>query len=405
MRFCLVHPSDPWGVKIGGAEVFARGLLRHAPPWVTLSMIGVESATTQHTCGQWQNRQFEGRTIDFLPLLKAPAESDGDASPLSLRFTVALLSSRINWEGCSLLFNRIEPALVRTPGARLRAAVVHNDVQAQIEGPGSDVRWRHIPRMYRRVERHVFHRLDRIFVVHQPTASDYRKRYSQIADRFTFLPTWFEPDLFKPASRPKEAIRLDLEKRHPGLNASDRWVLFCGRLDQQKNPLGLINAFIRVLQTMPELQLLLVGEGLLLDQIKQKISRYPKRILWLGKQPHESLPAYYQAADVFLLASHYEGMPLTVLEALACGLPVAATPAGEIPNIIQPGRHGEISADFSVEALACTLHTALMRLQTYHAEACTHAVASFIPSVIVAHLFQTLQTPGMPVRSNEESSP
>jgi len=66
------------------------------------------------------------------------------------------------------------------------------------------------------------------------------------------------------------------------------------------------------------------------------------RVRFLGIVPHEDLPARYQAADLFVLPSHNEGMSNTVLEALASGLPLLLTPTGGTAELLEPGVNGSL---------------------------------------------------------------
>jgi glycosyltransferase involved in cell wall biosynthesis len=76
---------------------------------------------------------------------------------------------------------------------------------------------------------------------------------------------------------------------------------------------------------------------------------------WLGPRPHEDMAALYRAADVFCLPSWWEAMPLSILEAMAAGLPVVATAVGDVPRVVLPGRTGLLVPPRDPEALADAL--------------------------------------------------
>lgn len=66
-------------------------------------------------------------------------------------------------------------------------------------------------------------------------------------------------------------------------------------------------------------------------------------ITYLGSIPQSEVIALYQKASIFVLPSFWEGLPVTVLEALACEAPVIATPVGGIPDIIRHAKTGMLT--------------------------------------------------------------
>ena len=75
------------------------------------------------------------------------------------------------------------------------------------------------------------------------------------------------------------------------------------------------------------------------------------RVRFLGSVPQAELCSYYNAADALVLASSREGMPNVVLEAMACGTPVVATPVGGVPELITAPEAGELMRERSPDAL------------------------------------------------------
>jgi len=83
------------------------------------------------------------------------------------------------------------------------------------------------------------------------------------------------------------------------------------------------------------------------------------RVIFAGRQPYERVPLYFAAADVCVLASHREGCPNVVLEALASGRPVVATSVGAVPDLITSPRLGRIVPPREPGALSEALAEAL----------------------------------------------
>ncbi|RMH68797.1 MAG: glycosyltransferase [Gemmatimonadetes bacterium] len=113
-----------------------------------------------------------------------------------------------------------------------------------------------------------------------------------------------------------------------------------GRFSPQKGFTDLINAFFRVRQTLPHVHLVLFGDGeekpQLVDQTKTL--SLTNEVHFLGHQ--QPLPTLIQLADLFVLSSHYEGMPNVVLEAMSAQVPVLSTNVNGVPELIEEGVSG-----------------------------------------------------------------
>jgi glycosyltransferase involved in cell wall biosynthesis len=79
-----------------------------------------------------------------------------------------------------------------------------------------------------------------------------------------------------------------------------------------------------------------------------------------GYVPHEKLPLWINASDIFVLPSYQEGLPNVVLEAMACRKPVIATRVGGIPEIVSDGVTGILVEPLIVDQLAQAMETLLL---------------------------------------------
>jgi glycosyltransferase involved in cell wall biosynthesis len=125
-----------------------------------------------------------------------------------------------------------------------------------------------------------------------------------------------------------------------GFSDNDFVVIFSGRLDPVKNFDLLLSIFEYCHSVDQNMKLLIIGDGPERGRIEQLCSMkgIGRDVVLLGEK-REVLP-FLRVADVFLLTSFREQMPLTILEAMAVGLPVVASRVGEIPNMIVNGREG-----------------------------------------------------------------
>ncbi|MFH8120407.1 MAG: glycosyltransferase family 4 protein [Candidatus Aenigmatarchaeota archaeon] len=133
-------------------------------------------------------------------------------------------------------------------------------------------------------------------------------------------------------------------------------ILFVGRIAPAKGLEFLIHA-IKELKHLP-LKALIVGPFRYMFGENQKtgeISNYAKmllelvdkldlkeKIIFTGAIPRNDLPKYYSVADLFVLPSVYEAMPIVLLEAMACGKPLIGSNVGGIPELVKDGYNGFI---------------------------------------------------------------
>lgn len=140
-----------------------------------------------------------------------------------------------------------------------------------------------------------------------------------------------------------------------GFAEDDLLVLSVARLDEQKNPLGLIDAFALALGGDPRCHLLLAGDGALRDAARARAAHcgMGARVHFLGVR--DDIAAMLAAADLFALASDWEGRPMAVMEALAAGLPIVATAVGGVPGLVEHGATGLLAPRGDIGALARAL--------------------------------------------------
>ncbi|MFH1279728.1 MAG: glycosyltransferase [Candidatus Eisenbacteria bacterium] len=128
-------------------------------------------------------------------------------------------------------------------------------------------------------------------------------------------------------------------------------VVSVGRLSAEKRFDRLIDAVARLTDEFPELRLVLVGDGPerapLEDRARELLGG---RATFTGFQ--ESIGPWIRRGTVYALSSDREGMPMSVLEALARGAAVAAVPVGGVPEVVRTGRTGVLAEAVSAPALA-----------------------------------------------------
>lgn len=211
--------------------------------------------------------------------------------------------------------------------------------------------------------------------------------------RTHFVPNVTDTTRFSPVPSSRAEIRTAL-----GISETDLVALMVGTVNWQKGvDLGL-RACAEIAAEMRGLRVLLIGDGPTLGPVTRWARTEAPHLLvsYLGPKRNDELPPYYAAADVFLFPSRrQEGLPTTVLEAMATGLPVIATRSGGTPTAVRDGETGLLtSIDDShgfTEALRTLVHDPARR-QTLGAAGRRAAEETFDVRIVVAQLVEIMRT-------------
>lgn len=127
----------------------------------------------------------------------------------------------------------------------------------------------------------------------------------------------------------------------PALNFEGNKVIgIVARLDLQKGFEYLLRAAHQLCGAFPALKVVIAGEGPDRQAIENMIQRFGLQSSVILAGHHSNMPGIYAAIDIFVLPSLNEGLPMTVLEAMAASKPVIATRVGAIPSVIKEGETG-----------------------------------------------------------------
>lgn len=145
-------------------------------------------------------------------------------------------------------------------------------------------------------------------------------------------------------------------------------ILAVGALTEQKNYGMMIDAMVRTRSYCPdaqEMRLRIAGNGALKPELQRKIreSGAEDMIELLGDR--SDIPELMRKADLFVNTSHYEGMPIAVLEALQSALPVVATDVAGTRELIRSGENGTLVSQNDPDAFAKAICDALSDPKTY----------------------------------------
>lgn len=136
-------------------------------------------------------------------------------------------------------------------------------------------------------------------------------------------------------------------------------IVMVGRLHDPKRPDLAIRALVKVREAVPQAELLLVGDGPQRAALADLAATTGVRdsVRFLGDR--SDVPDLLRAASVFVLATQYESWPLTVMEAMAAGVPVVASRVGGIPEMVEDGRSGVLVPPDDLDALSGAVRSLL----------------------------------------------
>jgi glycosyltransferase involved in cell wall biosynthesis len=161
-------------------------------------------------------------------------------------------------------------------------------------------------------------------------------------------------DEFLSAPDPNEIRKL---KTGLGINSNEVVVGFFGRMMDAKGAFLLLEASLKLRDMIPDkpVKYLLIGNGKDSPKYKAWVNRnnISEKFVFIDFQT--GIKPYYHACDIVTLPSYHEGLPFSLLEAMACGKPLVATGVGGIPEIVKDGGNGFIIPAGSADKLAGAL--------------------------------------------------
>lgn len=179
-------------------------------------------------------------------------------------------------------------------------------------------------------------------------------------DRSRFLGKYRDKIVVVPNGLPLTDFEIPYSKEECrerlGLSQHEKLILFFGFLSPYKGPDILIKAMPKVIKYISNVKLVFAGKGRMREEL-ESLSRdltIERNVMFMGFVPDGLKSLYYKAADVYCLPSMMktECLPLTILEAMACGIPVIASDIGGIPDVVKSWENGLLVPPMNSNALA-----------------------------------------------------
>ncbi|MGQ4557296.1 glycosyltransferase [Halobellus sp. GM3] len=173
-----------------------------------------------------------------------------------------------------------------------------------------------------------------------------------------FIPNGVDIESFPVGDNLISTVRKKYDVDHP-------LILFSGSITPRKGIESLVDAAIHLLRDGSDASFFVVGDDTIdldfADRMKKKAnnSNYDDRITFPGYIPYADLKGLYKLADVFVLPSHEEGMPISIMEALASETAIVASDVGGVPMQVDDGVNGYLISPEAPKELASALGSIL----------------------------------------------
>jgi len=384
----IFYQFNPWNTTIGGIQTLINIFIKYAPREFDVRLVGTGDDTTKNI-GKWEQAEFAGREISFLPLLRLRNDNFRSSIPTTVKYTAALMGRCFASD--FMHFYRLEPTLATLNWQGEKTLFIQNDIQQQVAASNdkNTILWRRFPTAYFALEQLLVRQFNHIFSCNTNSLQLYQQRYPSVRDRLAFLKNTFDEDVFFPLeSEARDRSRRELATQL-GKDPETRFVLFAGRLHPQKDPLLLIQAFAALNE--PHIHLLIAGDGELKSEIEAEIARLElsEQVTLLGALKQAELAQLHSCCHALVLTSAYEGLPFVVLEALACGTPVVTTASGETPNLLAADS-GVICQERTGASIANALRQVVLHPEDYPVASCVRTAQPYAASYVVNEVYNQM---------------
>ncbi len=180
---------------------------------------------------------------------------------------------------------------------------------------------------HRSLGKYIFSKVDTVVTVGRFERDLLKQKFGLGEQKIKYIPNGVDTEKFEKL------------ERKPG---NTKTLLYVGRLEKYKGIHFLLKAFPKIKRSMSDLKVVVVGKGSFKEELKSLVSslNIQDNVEFLENVPEDDLIELYLSSCAFVYLSQYEGLPVAVLEAMACGLPVIATRVGGIPEVVQQAETG-----------------------------------------------------------------
>lgn len=348
-RLFIYDNSNFIDFPIGGQVTSIGNFLRYiceAHPERTDDMMLVGVTVHPEEVGRKKKIRLYGRQIDFLPVTAAERDLGNTTRSLRMMYAKGLLKYGkmlgITKRDCNYfhapeaygvikLFCRKASCVIFSHGSYFNMERGFRFFQKNLlvkKGFVAYLKW-------------ILRNADLIFLLDKDSLRDYRPYNSNLVQAVNSV---ICPEL--------------PEERHILKDGRVKEILFVGRLSKDKRVEPIIQAVLAAEESFGELNLTIVGDG---EEHRNLIRHEGKNIHFAGAVTPKEVKEYMKKADILVMNSAFEGIPMTILEAISYGLPVVSTNVGGIGQVLRFGQDSE-ETDGTAEGIL----EAIRRIDAYY---------------------------------------
>ncbi|WP_310831845.1 glycosyltransferase family 4 protein [Paenibacillus pedocola] len=205
------------------------------------------------------------------------------------------------------------------------------------------------------IKKHTLHKAAFLTTLNEDEQKSMVDHFPAMADRIRLLPNFVNAEIFYRRDKQRALAAL-------GLNPENRYIITVGRLFEHQKGHSLLVQAAEKLRHIPDLKILIAGGGpdeqSLKALIREKGLQDTFILLGTVRDKHV-LANYYTASEMFVLPSRYEGLPLVILEAGACGLPTVGFNVMGVRGLVKQGLSGLLTDGLDPVGLASSIETLL----------------------------------------------
>jgi glycosyltransferase involved in cell wall biosynthesis len=385
----IFYQFNPWHTSIGGIQTLISSFIKYSPREIEVRLVGTGDDVNLRRVGEWQQAEFAGREISFLPLFTLKNDNVRNLIPTTVKYTAALLGKCFASD--FMHFHRLEPTFATRNWSGEKTLFIHNDIHTQMRTveDRKAILWRRFPYAYFALERLLVPQFSQIFSCNTNSTQLYQQRYPQLSNRVGYIKNSYDNEIFYPSiDEEREILRSNLAKKL-FLAEQTRFIVFAGRLHPQKDPMLLLRAFATLKE--PHIHLLIAGDGELAPQVRAEVTSLglSQRVTMLGAVPLPELANLHRLSNALVLSSAYEGLPLVVLEALACGTPIVTTDCGETPRLLTQDS-GIVCSQRTPECIADALSKILQNPQDYPTASCVRVATPYAARTVIKEIYNQM---------------